>query len=257
MTGVSDLLLGLRLLGRGARTVLRSRRLLVLGTVPALVTTVLYIVGIALLLIHLDGVAGTFTGFADRWSPALREAVRIAAGLGLVAAVGAVAVVTFVAVTLAIGGPFYEKLSEIVDDRIGPVEIVERRWASSVVRGVRDGLLLISLSALAAIPLFIGGFIPVIGQTVVPVVAALIGGRLLTIELSAPAFERRGIGFRARRRELRRRRLLTWAIGVPIYLLCLLPLVGIIAVPIGAAAATLLARELRGERTEPSPTPLL
>jgi CysZ protein len=36
---------------------------------------------------------------------------------------------------------------------------------------------------------------------------------------------------------------------VPTYLLCLLPLVGILAVPVGAAAATLLARELCGEPT--------
>lgn len=254
---MSDLLLGLRLLGRGARTVLGSRRLLLLGATPALVATVLYVAGIVALLTNLDTLAAVATGFADGWSPGLRDAVRIVAGVALVVAAGAVAVITFVAATLALGGPFYEKLSELVDDRIGPVEIVERPWASSVVRGLRDGLLLIAMSALVAIPLFVAGVIPVIGQTVVPVVAALVGGRLLTIELSAPAFERRGVGFRARRRELRRRRLLTWAVGVPVYLLCLIPLVGIVAVPVGAAAATLLARELRGERTEPARAPLL
>ena len=245
---MSDLVLGLRLLGRGAREVLGSRRLLLLGAIPALITTALYVAGIVLLLTHIDDVSALLTGFADGWSPDLRNTVRVAAGVAVVVAVGAVAVVTFVAATLAIGGPFYEKLSEIVDDGVGPVEVVERSWTTSVLRGIRDSLRLILLSALVAVPLFVAGFVPVIGQTVVPVVAGLAGGRLLMIELTAPAFERRGVGFRGRRRELGRRRLLTWAVGVPVYLLCLLPLVGIIAVPVGAAASTLLAREVCGER---------
>lgn len=124
-----------------------------------------------------------------------------------------------------------------------------RPLVSTVARGARDGLLLVVVSVLAAVPLFVLGFVPVVGQTVVPVVAALVGGRLLLIELTAPALERRGIGFAQRRRLVRSRRLLGWAVGVPTYLLCLLPLVGIVAVPVGAAAATLVARELRGEPT--------
>ena len=245
---MSDLVLGLRLYARGAATVLRSPRLLRLGALPALVTVVLYAAALGALVQFLPGLLDGLTGFAAGWSPGAQEATEVVVGVALVAAVAVVAVLSFVAVTLAIGGPFYERLSELVDDGVGAVRPGPRRsWASAVGRGVRDGAVLVVLSVLVAVPLFVVGFVPVVGQTVVPVVAALAGGRLLVLELTAPALERRGVGFAARRRLVRSRRLLCAAVGVPTYLLCLVPLAGILAVPVGAAAATLLARELRGE----------
>ncbi|WP_433800778.1 EI24 domain-containing protein [Actinomycetospora sp. CA-084318] len=243
---MSDLLLGLRLYARGAGMVLRSPRLLHLGALPALVTAVLYVAAFVVFVRYLGDLVGLLTGFAASWSPGAQQLAEAVVGIALVAAVALVAVLTFVAVTLALGGPFYEKLSEIVDDTVGAVPPGSARsWFGSV----RDGLLLVGLSVLVAVPLFVAGFLPVVGQTVVPVVAALVGGRLLVLELTAPALERRGLGFASRRRVVRSRRLLGWAVGVPTYLLCLIPLVGIVAVPIGAAAATLVARELRGEST--------
>jgi CysZ protein len=247
---VSDVVLGLRLYARGAATVLRSPRLLRLGALPALVTVLLYVVVLVLLGGFLPDLTALLTPFADGWSPGARDAAHAVAGVAVVAAVAFVAVLAFVGVTLAIGGPFYERLSELVDDAVGEVpDGPSRSTATSLARGARDGLALVVFSVLAAVPLFVLGFVPVIGQTVVPVIAALVGGRLLVLELTAPALERRGIGFAARRRLVRSRRLLGWAVGVPTYLLCLLPLVGILAVPVGAAASTLLARELRGEPT--------
>ncbi len=247
---MSDLVLGLRLYARGAATVLRSPRLLRLGALPALVTVLLYVAVLAVLVRFLPDLAELLTPFADGWSPGARSATLVVAEVAVVAAVAFVAVLAFVGVTLAIGGPFYERLSEVVDDGVGVVPPgPTRSTVTTVARGARDGLLLVGLSVLVAIPLFAAGFLPVVGQTVVPVIAALVGGRLLVLELTAPALERRGMGFGARRRLVRSRRLLGWAVGVPTYLLCLVPLVGIVAVPVGAAAATLLARELRGEPT--------
>jgi CysZ protein len=243
---VSDLLLGLRLYARGAGMVLRSPRLLRLGALPAVVTALLYLAALVVLARYLGDLVGLLTSFAAAWSPGARQLAEIVVGIALVAAVALVSVLTFVAVTLAVGGPFYEKLSEIVDDTVGAVpDRAGRSWLGSV----RDGLLLVGMSVLVAVPLFVAGFLPVVGQTVVPVVAALVGGRLLVLELTAPALERRGLGLASRRRVVRSRRALGWAVGVPTYLLCLIPLVGIVAVPIGAAAATLVARELRGEPT--------
>lgn len=202
------------------------------------------------LVAWLPELVTTLTPFADGWSEGARTVARVAAGAALVAAVGALAVVTFVAVTLAVGGPFYEKLAEIVDEELGPVPATRApSRAGAILRGIRDGLLLVALSVLAAVPLFLLGLVPVAGPVLAPVAAALVGGRLLMIELAAPALQRRGLGFRDRRRLLRARRLLTWGVGVPTYLLAAIPLVAVVAIPAGSAAATLLARELRGEPT--------
>jgi CysZ protein len=247
---VSDLVLGLRLYARGAAILLRSPRLLRLGALPAVVTVVLYVAAVVVLGRFLPDLGALLTPFARTWSAGARETAEAVAEIAVVAAAALVGVLTFVAVTLAIGGPFYERLSELVDDGVGPVPDGPRRSASSSLwRGARDGLLLVVLSAVAGVLLFVAGFVPVLGQTVVPVVAALTGGRLLVLEFTAPALERRGIGFRARRRLVRSRRVLGWAVGVPTYLLCLIPLVAVVAVPVGAAASTLLARELCGEPT--------
>ncbi|WP_433031435.1 EI24 domain-containing protein [Actinomycetospora sp. CA-053990] len=242
-----DLLLGVRLFVRGAATVFRSPRLLALGAVPALIVSVLYVGALVALGVWLPDLAAGITPFADGWSETARTPARLAAGVAIVAAAGATAVVTFVAVTLTVGGPFYEKLSETVDEELGAVPTPPGSWAGAVLRGVRDGLLLIGLSVLAAVPLFLVGLIPVVGPVLAPVGAALVGGRLLMIELTAPALQRRGLDFGGRRRLLRSRRLLTWGVGIPTYLLAAIPLVAILAIPAGAAAATLLARELRGE----------
>ncbi|MFC5136943.1 EI24 domain-containing protein [Actinomycetospora rhizophila] len=246
-----DLVLGVRLFVRGAVTVLRSPRLLLLGAIPALIVSVVYVGALGTLVAYLPDLAAALTPFADGWSETLRSGARIAAGAAVVAAAAAIAVVTFVAVTLAVGGPFYEKLAETVDEGIGPVPgTVEPSWLRSLARGARDGLLLIALSVLAAVPLFVLGFVPVVGPVLAPVAAALVGGRLLMIELTAPALQRRGLDFGARRRLLRTRRLATWGVGIPTYLLAAIPFVAVLAIPAASAAATLLARELRGEPTE-------
>ncbi|WP_116708002.1 EI24 domain-containing protein [Actinomycetospora cinnamomea] len=240
---------GLGLFVRGAVTVFRSPRLLLLGAVPALIVSVLYVAALATLMAWLPDLAAGLTPFAETWSEGARTTARVAAGAAIVGAAAAVAVVTFVAVTLAVGGPFYEKLAEIVDDDLGAPPAPPSSWARAIARGVRDGSILIGLSVLAAVPLFVLGLVPVVGPVLAPVAAALVGGRLLMIELSAPALQRRGLAMRDRRRLLRTRRGLTWGVGTPTYLLAAIPLVAILAIPAGSAAATLLARELRGEPT--------
>jgi CysZ protein len=238
---------GLGLFARGAVTVLRSPRLLLLGAVPALIVSLFYVAALITLVVWLPDLAVGITPFADGWSDGARTTAQVAAGAAIAGAAAAVAVVTFVAVTLVVGGPFYERLSEIVDDELGAPPPLATSWTRSVARGVRDGLLLVGFSLLAAVPLFLLGLVPLAGPVLASVAAALVGGRLLMIELSAPALQRRGLDLRDRRRLLRTRRTLTWGVGVPTYLLAAIPLVAILAIPAGAAAATLLARELRGE----------
>ncbi|MQA15507.1 MAG: hypothetical protein GEV09_15460 [Pseudonocardiaceae bacterium] len=244
-----DVVAGLRLLGRGAGIVLRSRRLLLLGAVPALFTTVLLLGGLVTLVAFLDEIAAILTPFADDWSAGLRTAVRVMAGVAVFVAAGFIGVVTFTALTLLIGGPFYEYLSETVEDGLGGVaDAVEVSWPALFLRGLRDSVLLVTVSVLCTGPLLIAGFLPLIGQTVIPVVVACVGGWVLALELVGVPFHRRGLRLGDRHRALRRRPGLTLGVGVPAYLLCAIPFAAIVVMPMAVAGSTLLAREVLGAR---------
>ncbi|MCP2259022.1 CysZ protein [Streptoalloteichus tenebrarius] len=245
-----DFVTGLRLFGRGWGIVLRSPRLLVLGAVPALLTSVLMLGAWVALAVWIGDLAAWLTPFADGWGDTARLAARIVAGIAVLGGAVAVGVVAFSALTLAVGEPFYERIAEIVEDGLGGVpNAVETGWLRGLARGLREAVVLVFVSALCAVPLFLAGFIPVLGQTVVPVVGACVGAWMLVLELVGVAFERRGLGLAERRRALRGRRALVLGMGVPTYLLSIVPFAAVVVMPAAVVGATLLGRELLGRPT--------
>ncbi len=98
--------------------------------------------------------------------------------------------------------------------------------------------------------LFALGFIPFVGQTVVPVIGFFVTGFFLTEELTAVALQRRSVQLRERLALLRSRKLLVWGFGTPLGLAFLVPFVAVFLMPGAVAGATLMARELLGEDTE-------
>jgi CysZ protein len=241
---VRDFFTGVRLFGRGLTTLLRAPRLLLLGMLPAVLTALLLLGGMVALVYWIDDLAAWVTPFADSWAAGLRSAVRVAAGVALVAAVLVVGVLSFSALTLAVGGPFYELIAEKVEDELGgpPVE-VELPWWRMLWLGVRDGLLLVLRSLLFTIPLLVAGFIPVVGQTVVPVLLALVTAWFLALELVAVPFYRRGLDLRQRRAVLAKRRALALGLGLPASLLCMIPLAAIVVMPVAFAGGVFVAHE--------------
>jgi CysZ protein len=232
------------LLGRGLGLVLRTPRLLGLGLLPALISGVLYAAGLVTLIAFLPELSHAVTWFADDWATAWRDLIRVLAGLALLGAAGMLGVLTFTAVTLLIGDPFYERISERVEARYGGVpDEVEVVWWRSLGRSLVDSLRLIGLSILFGIPLFVLSFVPVVGQTVVPVLGATIGGWLLAVELTGVPFQRRGRRLRDRRAVLRANRPLALGFGVAVFLSFLVPLGAILLMPAAVAGAALLARK--------------
>jgi len=241
-----DFSTGVGLLAKGFGLVFRSPKLLLIGAVPALVTTVLLIGSLVALGAWIDEIAAWVTPFADDWDETPRAATRFAAGVSIIGAYVAVGLLLFSAITLVIGGPFYEHIAETVEDEhLGGVPEAQRvSWARSAGVGLRDGVLLVGLAVLCAVPLFLAGFIPVVGQTVVPVVAVCVNATLLGIELTGIPFTRRGLKLDVRRRVLRRRRAVTLGFAVPTYLLCLIPLAALVVFPAAMAGGTVLAHRL-------------
>jgi CysZ protein len=226
---------------------MRSPRLLGLGIIPALIAGVLYVVAIVALIAFISDLAAAVTWFADGWSTGLRDTARVLAGAGLIGLAGLLGVLTFTAVTLLIGDPFYEKISELVEDRFGGVpDAVEIVWWRSLRRSLVDSLRLIGLSVLIGLPLFVLGFIPVIGQTVVPVLAATVAGWILAVELTGVPFQRRGRRLADRRRALRAHRPMALGFGVAVFGCFLIPLGAVLLMPAAVAGGTLLARRALG-----------
>ncbi|MEV6850993.1 EI24 domain-containing protein [Actinoplanes sp. NPDC051411] len=238
---------GASLLGRGLELVLRSPRLLGLGLLPALLAGVLYVLALIFLIRFLPDLARFSTGFADGWASGLRDLLEVLAGIAIVGVSVLLGMLAFTAVTLAIGDPFYERISELVESRYGGVpDGVEVGFWRSLGRSVVDSIRLITLSILAGIPLFLLGLIPVVGQIVSPVLGALVGGWLLAVELTGAPFQRRGQRLRDRRRALKASRPMTLGFGVAVFLCFLIPLGAILMMPAAIAGATLLSRRVLG-----------
>ncbi|MEU2434043.1 EI24 domain-containing protein [Streptomyces sp. NPDC007861] len=251
-----DLGVGFGYLVKGQRWVGRHGRWLGFGLLPGLITLLLYAGALVGLGYGADDFVGWSTPFADGWSSPWQGLFR---GFltGLVFAFGLfLAVITFTAVTLLVGQPFYESLSEQVDRSEGGevpesgLPLWRELWISA-----RDSLRVLLRVALYGVLLFALGFIPVVGQTAVPVIGFCVSGFFLAHELTAVALQRRGVALKDRLALLRARRLLVLGFGVPLTLSFLVPLVAVFLMPGAVAGATLLVRDLMAPRGEPGPAP--
>jgi len=241
MRTVRDFFSGVGFLLQGFRTFATRPRLMWLGALPALIVGIVYVAAIVLLAINLDSLVTLVTPFARGWE--LEPLVRVAAGLALFLLAVVVFVYTYAAITLAVGDVFYERIWRAVEQTLGdaPAELKESLW-TALGRATGNGLRLLLATVLTSLVLFACGFIPVLGQTVVPVVGALVAGWFLALELTGYAFDARGLRLRDRRHALGAHRARTVGFGVACYLLFLVPFAAIVVMPAAVAGATYLAR---------------
>ena len=242
-----DLLAGVGFLGRGFGLWITSPRLMLLGALPAFLVGIVYLAGIVVLLVNLDTVVIWATPFADRWAEPLILTTRVAAALVFVIVAALVAVYTFTAVTLVVGDPFYERIWTEVESRLGnPPAAVQRGFWRSLGRALGDALRLLLPAIGVGLLLLAGGFVPLVGPVLVAVLGAVLGGWLLSVELTGLAFDARGYTLRDRRRALRSRRPVAIGFGAATYLLFLIPFVAVVAMPAAVAGAAMLSRDTLG-----------
>ncbi|RKE22326.1 EI24 domain-containing protein [Streptomyces sp. TLI_171] len=236
---------GLRFLFNGQRWVARHGRWWGFGMIPALITLVGYLAVLAVLIVYAGDLAEWATPFADGWDDPWRSTTRLLVAVAAVGAGGLLAMLTFTAVTLLIGEPFYESLSAQVEDSEGggppsrDVPLWYELWVSA-----RDSLAVLLRAAAFGIVLFLCGFIPVVGQTVVPVLGVCVSGFFLTVELTGTPLQKRGLSQKERLRLLRSRLPMAVGFGAGLVLTFLVPVVTVLAMPGAVAGATLLAREI-------------
>ncbi|MET8544937.1 EI24 domain-containing protein [Kitasatospora sp. NPDC004799] len=246
-----DLVVGMKYLVEGQKWIGRHGRWWGIGMLPALIALVGYIAALISLGAWSTDLAAWATPFADGWGSPWRDVLRdalaaIVFGGGLL-----LSLLTFTAVTLLVGQPFYEALCAAVDESEGgaptPPDIPV--WIELLV-ALRDSAYVLLRVAGFGVLLFACGFIPVIGQTVVPALGFLVSGFFLTVELTAVALQRRQVPQPERIRLLRARLGLALGFGTPLVLAFLVPMVTVLAMPGAVAGATLLGRDLVPPATE-------
>ncbi|MGC4951712.1 EI24 domain-containing protein [Actinomadura citrea] len=239
-----DFFNGVGYLLRGIGWVARHPAQWLFGLIPALIVLAVYVAALVFLAYRIDDLAGWVTGFADGWSDAARTSVRVVAGIALYGSALFFAIITFTAMTLLVGDPFYESIAVRVEESQGgaPPE-PDVPLLVQIGRAVKDALILGAVALVFAIVFFACGFLPVVGQTVVPVVAALVSGYFLAGELTSIALERRGLRRRDRFARLKAHRPLAVGFGAATFVVFLIPLGAVLAMPGAVAGGTLLARE--------------
>lgn len=238
---LSEFAAGARYLGRGLGIISRSPGLFVLGAIPAVLTMILLIGALIALGTYATDIATWATPFADGWADWARSSVRVVGAVLVLVGGLALSLVAYTALTLLIGGPFYEAIAERVEDTLGLPPFTPVPWWRQFLLGLRASVVLVATAVAFAIPLFLSGLIPVVGQTVIPVCGLLVNGWLLTLEVIGVPCVRRGMTLADRHRLLRGARARTLGFAVPATLLCLIPLAAIVVMPVAVAGGTLLA----------------
>ena len=244
MAGGADVL-------RGIGLFLGTPGVRLLGIVPVLLAGVLVLGLLGLLLVYLDELAGALTPFADRWDESSRTLIRVGTGLVVLLGSTALLVVSFTVICQIIGQPFYERISDRIEHELGGQRggaVLGAPWWHTFPRASLESALLLAMALACSAPLFLLGLFPVFGQTVVPVLQALVAGFFLAVELLAIPLERRGLHLAGRLRFVWRHRAQTLGFGITAFLLFLVPLMNVLAMPGAVVGATLLVRRLSGDQ---------
>jgi CysZ protein len=245
LAGAADVL-------RGIGLFLRTPGVRLLGIVPVLLAALVVLALLGVLVVYLDELADALTPFADRWDESSRTLVRVGTGLALLLASVVVLVVSFTVIAQIIGQPFYERISDRIEHQLGaPPAGADAPWWRTFPRASLESALLLAMTLACTAPLFVLGLFPVLGQTVVPVLQALVAGFFLAVELLAIPLERRGLRLAGRLRFVWRHRAQTLGFGITAFLLFLVPLMNVLVMPGAVVGATLLVRRLSGDPVGP------
>ncbi|WP_336249649.1 EI24 domain-containing protein [Stomatohabitans albus] len=249
--------LGIRLIARSASTITSRPRLLIMGMLPPLAVTVLYVV-LAVIggpaLVHaITGWVGDVTAGSPGW---LGSTLSFLLALVVLGAVGVVAAVAFTTLTLALGGPVYDRISESIDREVlGLTGVQDEHLGVAVMRSASQSAVIFALSMGSALLGIVLGLIPAVGTIASLVVGLCLGGWLMTTELLGGAFGRRGKPtLKERWRYMRHQPISTLSFAIPAQFVLSIPVISVLAFPFFSAAATMLAHKLITESpTWPTP----
>ena len=102
------------------------------------------------LITQLEPAVEWLTPFADGWARGLATTIRVFVGSALVAGAVLLMVISFTVLTLALGSPLYDKLSESVEREFGEVPELNENVARGLLTGTAAGASRLSRSPYSA-----------------------------------------------------------------------------------------------------------
>lgn len=147
----------------------------------------------------------------------------------------------FTALANFIAAPFNALLAEKVEQQLTgelPAEVGFGAMLNDVPRMLNREWRKMLYSLPRLIALFLLGFIPVLGQTVVPLLAFAFGAWLLAIQYCDYPFDNHKISFAAMRKALEERRLMAFTFGGLVSLCMAIPLINLMVMPVAVCGAT-------------------
>lgn len=242
-----DLILGARIYLRGFSAWRRHPGPMWVALLPGLVTAWLFAAGLVALFAFLPTLSDTAAGWVVA-EGAWRDVAQLVVAFALLGGALAFCVLAFVSVTSTIGQPAYEWVSHAVDDAYGAVhEGAGERWWNAAGRALREGLTMLVLGLGISLAVALVGFLPVVGAAVAWVLGATLGGWVLAVEFTSPAFERRGLTLEDRRATLRARRGVAVGFGVLAFVASTFAPLAVLTMPVSYAGGSHLARWALGE----------
>lgn len=165
--------------------------------------------------------------------------------------VGVLAYFVFAGLAMVIAAPFSEMLSEEIEALVTGAEgerFSPTRFVGDLVVGLIHGLrrLIKYLVALVFI-LLVGALVPGAGPIAATVLTALVTARFTSYDVYDAVLARKRWPYASKRRFLAENRARTFALGGTVGALLLVPVANLIALPLGAAGATLGYLELSAD----------
>lgn len=229
----------------GVKTWATRPKLMLLGSLPALIVGTLMFLLVVWAVPRTYGWAAGITGFADDWALLFREGIRLALGVALAIAIIMVCIVSFVTITLLVGGPFYERIWRSTEQSLGGLpSSPASRITQQVARGVGDAARMLGMALTTSLVAVLIGLVPAVGGLLAALFVTWRGSRALAIELTAYAADARGWTFEQRKKVLDRHPMKALGAAFPCYLAFMVPGGAVLVMPAAVVAGTLLLHDL-------------
>lgn len=148
---------------------------------------------------------------------------------------------TFTTLANFIAAPFNGLLAEKVEQQLTGETLLDSNIADvlkDVPRMLKREWQKMCYSLPRLIALFLLGFLPLVGQTVVPILAFVFSAWLLAIQYCDYPFDNHKISFQRMRNALGQRRVLNFTFGTLVSLFTMLPFVNLLIMPVAVCGAT-------------------